>query len=105
MEDLVILIKNTNLVISPDSAAVHISVALDTPVIGLYASSNPKRTGPYKNKGLTVNAYPKACIKYFGKTEDNVTWGKRIRNRGVMNLITTDEVKEKIDFFFLENSF
>ena len=104
LEDLVILINNTNLVISPDSAAVHISVALDTPVIGLYASSNPKRTGPYNNVDLTVNAYPEACIKYFGKTEDNVTWGKRIRNRDVMNLIKTDDVKEKIDFFFLEKS-
>tara|TARA_Y100001949_G_C15960666_1_gene319089 strand:+ start:462 stop:1499 length:1038 start_codon:yes stop_codon:yes gene_type:complete len=103
LEDLVILIKNTNLVISPDSAAVHISVAMNTPVIGLYASSNPKRTGPYKNESLTVNAYPKACIKYFGKTEDKVTWGKRIRNRDVMNLIKTEDVKEKIDFFFSEN--
>ena len=79
-------------------------MALGTPVIGLYASSNPKRTGPYNNVDLTVNAYPEACIKYFGKTEDNVTWGKRIRNRDVMNLIKTDDVKEKIDFFFLEKS-
>jgi heptosyltransferase I len=70
-------------------------------VLGLYASSNPNRTGPYESEKYTVNAYPEACIKYLGKQAARVRWGQRIRSPDVMTLITIKMVKEKIDDFFI----
>ena len=45
------------LVIAPDTGPLHISVALDTPTIGLYGYSNPKRCGPYKFRDLLIDKY------------------------------------------------
>ena len=100
LNELAALINNSDLVISPDSAPIHLATALNIDVIGLYASSNPKRTGPYQNAKYTLNKYPAACVKYLGKNEKDVKWGKRIRNPNVMNLIGIDDVVDKIDNYF-----
>lgn len=104
LNELAALIDNSDLVISPDSAPVHLATALNIDVIGLYASSNPKRTGPYQNTKYTLNEYPAACVKYLGKNEKDVKWGKRIRNPNVMDLIKLEDVIEKIDNYFADNS-
>ena len=36
-------------------------------IIGLYATSNPYRTGPFKNMSHTINLYPKAVKIYLNK--------------------------------------
>ena len=100
LKELAAIIKLSDLVISPDSGPIHISTAVNTKVIGLYATSNPHRTGPYNDLNLTVNNYPKACQKYLGKKEDELKWGKRIRNSDAMNLIKTEDLFLKIDKFF-----
>jgi heptosyltransferase I len=41
------------------------ATALGTTVIGLYAGSNPQRTGPYLSQKYTINRYPEA-IKLYG---------------------------------------
>ena len=51
------------------------ATAAGTPVIGLYASSNPERTGPYNDMELTVNKYPEAVQKEFGKSVSEVRFG------------------------------
>ncbi|MFM8602810.1 MAG: glycosyltransferase family 9 protein, partial [Gemmatimonadota bacterium] len=46
------------LVLSPDTGPLHITVALDRPVVSLIAYSNPKRIGPYRRFGdLMIDAY------------------------------------------------
>jgi len=100
LKELAAIISLSELVICPDSGPAHIATAVNTKVIGLYASSNPNRTGPYQSEKYTVNAYPDACIKYLGKKANKVNWGQRIRNPEVMTIITVDMVKEKIDEFF-----
>jgi len=55
---LVTLLDGADLVISPDTGPLHISRALDTPVVGLYGYTNPKRYGPYrKYEDLIVDGY------------------------------------------------
>jgi heptosyltransferase I len=55
---LVWLLDGSALVLSPDTGPLHISRALETPVIGLYGYTNPKRTGPYrKYQDLVVDGY------------------------------------------------
>ena len=44
--------------LSPDTGPLHITVALDRPVVSLIGYSNPKRVGPYRRGlDLVVDAY------------------------------------------------
>ncbi len=45
---LVYLIDGCSLLVSVDSGPLHIATALETPVIGLYGTTDPWRTGPYR---------------------------------------------------------
>jgi heptosyltransferase I len=58
LRDLVWLLDGSALVISLNTAPMHMAVALDRPVISLHGAWNPKRTGPYRKFGdLVVDAY------------------------------------------------
>ena len=58
LRDLVGLIDASELVVSLDTAPLHMSVALDRPVISLMGYNNPKRVGPYRRfSDLVVDAY------------------------------------------------
>ena len=43
-----------DLVISADTAAVHLASALDIPVVGLYGPNTPALYGPWGSKGIAV---------------------------------------------------
>lgn len=87
-------------VLCPDSGPAHMATAVGTPVIGLYATSNPLRTGPYVSRQLTVDRYPDALRMYLGKSADEVRWGRRVRDPAAMELIEVADVTEKIDMVF-----
>ncbi len=58
LRPLVGILDGSALVISPDTGPLHMSVALDRPVISLMGYTNPKRTGPYRRfHDLIVDAY------------------------------------------------
>ncbi|HSS64044.1 MAG TPA: glycosyltransferase family 9 protein, partial [Gammaproteobacteria bacterium] len=84
----------------PDSGPAHMATAAGTPVIGLYASSNPDRTGPYLSRGLTVNMYPDAVQQFLGKSVDDIRWGRRVRDPRAMGLIRLASVNDRIDRVF-----
>ncbi len=100
LKELAALIDAADLVICPDSGPAHIATAVGTPVIGLYATSNPARTGPYVSRDLTVDRYPDAALKFLGKAPVELRWGQRVRHKSAMDLITFDDVRSKIDHFF-----
>ena len=79
--------------IGPDSGTLHMANMLALPIIGLYATSNPKRTGPYSNLEYTVDKYEKAIRKFSKKSIENTKWGERVRDKGAMKLISLDDVK------------
>lgn len=97
LRELAALIDRASLVICPDSGPAHIATAVDTPVVGLYATSNPGRTGPLRSTEHIVDAYPRAVRQFLGKWVDEVRWGQRVRHPDAMLLIEEDEVREKID--------
>ena len=100
LKELYALIAAADVVICPDSGPAHMATAAGTPVIGLYATSNPARTGPYLSQALCVNRYPDAVRRYLGKRTDDLRWGQRVRHPGAMELITVSDVTGKIDSFF-----
>jgi heptosyltransferase I len=58
LRGLVQLLDGAALVLSPDTGPLHITVALDRPVVSLIGYSNPKRVGPYRKfHDLMIDAY------------------------------------------------
>ena len=58
LRNLVGILDGAALVLSPDTGPLHITVALDRPVVSLMGYTNPKRTGPYRRfQDLIVDAY------------------------------------------------
>ena len=92
LQELYTILANCVVYIGPDSGTLHIASMLNKPVIGLYVTSNPNRTGPYLNKQYTINKYPQALKLFENKCEDNVKWGYRVRNKKAMSLIKIEEV-------------
>ena len=97
LPQLVALLSLAEVVIAPDTGPAHIASALGTPVIGLYAATNPQRAGPYSFRQYVVNKYPEALQKYYGLDEDAAPWGKRIQNDECMALIQPGDVTTMLD--------
>ncbi|MCE9600736.1 MAG: glycosyltransferase family 9 protein [Gemmatimonadetes bacterium] len=58
LRGLVGIIGGAALVLSPDTGPLHMTVALDRPVVSLIGYSNPKRVGPYRRyRDLMIDAY------------------------------------------------
>lgn len=96
LKQLAAILGKAAAVITPDSGPAHLANAMGSKVIGLYASSNPLRTGPWHHRELTVNRYPDAVKQYLGKTVEQVSWGQRVRHPEAMLLITVNDVIEKL---------
>ncbi len=97
LKELFAIIEAADLLICPDSGPVHMATAAGTPVIGLYATSNPLRTGPYFSQDLVVNRYPEAVMREFGKPVAALRWGERVRDPGAMDLILVPDVIARLD--------
>lgn len=58
LRNLVGIIDGSALVLSPDTGPLHMTVALNRPVISLMGYTNPKRVGPYRRfHDLMIDAY------------------------------------------------
>jgi heptosyltransferase I len=102
LKQLLPILERASVVLCPDSGPAHMSTAVGTPVVGLYATSNRFRTGPYLSQHLVVDKYPEAVRQEFQKSVDELRWGQRVRNPNAMSLITLDDVVEKLDLAFHE---
>lgn len=96
LPQLIAIIERAALVLSPDSGPAHLANALAKPVIGLHASTWSRRSGPYSSLDLCVDKFAEAARKYRGKAPEQLRWGTRIENPGVMDLIEVDEVKQRL---------
>jgi heptosyltransferase I len=88
LRDLVTILDVSELVISLDTAPLHMSVALERPVISLMGYNNPKRVGPYRRyHDLLVDAYGDPGEDY------PISYAHRL---GRMPRITVREVLERV---------
>lgn len=93
------LYARADIVLTPDSGPTHMANAMGTAVLGLHAASNPERSGPYSDRRWCVNRYDAAARKYLGKPAAELPWGTKIERPGVMDLITLDDVIERLEAF------
>jgi heptosyltransferase I len=57
LKELLALCGQARVVVGPDSGTLHMATTQRTPAIGLYAHSNPFRTGPYHGLSYVANSY------------------------------------------------
>jgi heptosyltransferase I len=99
LKQLLALLQRLSVLVSPDSGPMHLASAVGTPVIGLHAASNPKRSGAWNSQAWAVDRYDDAARTYRGKPAAELPWGSKIEAAGVMELVTVAEVCEMLDRF------
>ena len=93
------LLRQAAVVLTPDAGPAHIASALGTPVIGLYAATWSRRSGPYNSLDLCVDRYEEAARKYRNRAAAEVRWGHRIEEPGVMDLVRPADVIGRLEAF------
>jgi heptosyltransferase I len=89
LRKLMWIVDGSALLISPDTGPLHIARALETPVVGLFGYTNPKRSGPYQAYAdLVVDGY----AEYPGEDYPIIP-----TYRDGMKRIEVDDVLEKVD--------
>ncbi|MGR6860383.1 glycosyltransferase family 9 protein [Aliivibrio salmonicida] len=94
LKQLTAVLNKAQVVIAPDSGPAHIATTQNTPVIGLYGHSNPKRTGPYNSLPYVVSVYEHHVTQQQNKPIDDLKWSTRVKGDHIMQDITLDMVTE-----------
>ena len=94
---LLAVLARATVLLSPDSGPVHMATMVGTPVVGLYAATNPARSGPYLSQQWCVNAYGAAARRFRHREPEELPWTAKIEEPGVMDLIQVEEVIAKLD--------
>jgi len=97
LKQLLAVLKQACMLLAPDSGPAHMAVTVNTPVIGLYAHSNPQRTGPYAYLDYVVSCYEDLLQQQTGQSIQNNRWGKRVKGTNLMQLIETNDVINTFD--------
>ncbi|MCP3932612.1 MAG: glycosyltransferase family 9 protein [Bacteroidetes bacterium] len=97
LDQLLAILEKTDCLIAPDTGPAHIATIVNTPVVGLFASSNPNRSGPYRSLNFCLNLYPESLLKYNSKSVEEAKWGERVRHPDVMKMISVDSVKTRLN--------
>lgn len=99
---LLAFLKLAHIVIAPDTGPAHMAVTVGTPVVGLYAHSNPLRTGPYVYQKYVVSYYAQAIMKEYKQAVNDVPWGTRAKGEQLMTEISLANVISKIDLLIAD---
>ncbi|MUK26549.1 glycosyltransferase family 9 protein [Aliivibrio fischeri] len=97
LKELTAVLKKSAVVIAPDSGPAHIATTQNTPVVGLYGHSNPKRTGPYNSLSYVVSVYEQHIEEQQNKPLSELKWSTRVKGGHIMNDITLDMVKAPLN--------
>ena len=89
-------LSKASVLLTPDSGPAHMATALGIPVVGLYAATNPERSGPYFSRALCVNCFDQAAQTFLHKKASALPWRSKIEKSGVMDLITGPAVIDKL---------
>jgi heptosyltransferase I len=88
------LLDGSAVLLSPDTGPLHVACALETPVVGLYGYTDPKRVGPYRGpRELVIDRYSRP-----GETVPSAEL-----RRGNMARISVDDVIAKLEIAVREH--
>lgn len=92
LKQLAALIQQANIVVAPDTGAIHIASAMGTPVLGLYAHHNPLRVGPYRDREYCVSVYETCIEQETGQHPGKLKWRARVKDPDAMKKIQINAV-------------
>ncbi len=95
-KQLAALLGEVDVLVAPDTGAVHIARAMETPVIGLYAVAPSRLTGPYQRMEHCVDRYPQAVRRFLGKDPGGLPWNTRVHHPDAMSLIEVEDVLQQL---------
>ena len=88
LRKLVAILDGAAVALSPDTGPLHMSVALNTPVVSLMGYTNPKRVGPYRRfHDLLIDAYGEPGEDYPISMENRPGRMSRITVRDVLDRV------------------
>jgi len=97
LKELLAILQKAIGLLSPDAGPAHLATAVGTPVIGLYACTNPERARPYLSNEFIVNRYPEAVLANYARMPDQLPWGIRVKDPGAMERIRVEDVTQILD--------
>ncbi len=97
LPQLLALLGRAAALLTPDSGPAHMATMVGTPVLGLYAATNPQRSGPYMSRQWCIDAYPRAAQHFRQCEPEALPWTTKLEEPGVMDLISVAEVCERLD--------
>ncbi|WP_323754352.1 glycosyltransferase family 9 protein [Marinobacter sp.] len=104
LKQLTALMSKADLVVAPDTGPAHIASSVNTDVLGIFAASNPNRSGPYNSLEWCVNRYPDALKKFTGKAIEEARWGAKAEFEGAMELVSVKDATGMLDRWMTENT-
>lgn len=97
LPQMLALLSRVTALLTPDSGPAHMATMVGTPVLGLYAATNPERSGPYLSRRWCINAYPQAARRFRHREPEALPWTEKIERPGVMELIGVEDVVTRLD--------
>lgn len=97
LDQLRIVLSRAAVVVSPDTAAVHLARAAEVPVVGLYAVARSGLSGPYRQLSYTLDSYDEAVRRFAKKDPATVDWHFRVHHPDAMTLIEAPSVWAMIE--------
>ena len=97
LPQLLALLARARVLLTPDAGPAHMATMVGTPVVGLYAATNPARSGPYLSGRWCIDAYRQAARTFRGCEPEELPWTHKIEEPGVMDLIGVDQVTARLD--------
>jgi len=97
LPQLLALLSRSSALLAPDSGPAHMATMVGLPVIGLYAATNPARSGPYLSREHCIDAFERAAARFRQSTPERLPWATKIEQPGVMDLIEVAEVCARLD--------
>ncbi|WP_255988926.1 glycosyltransferase family 9 protein [Chitinolyticbacter albus] len=98
LAQLFALCAGSTVLVSPDSAPVHIANAYGVPVVGLYAVARSALSGPWRAGQYCVDRYAKAVRTLLKQDPHAVDWHRRVHHPDAMALISVEEVLAQIQY-------
>lgn len=95
-KQLAALLQAVDVLVAPDTGPAHVATAMGTPVVGMFAVAPPGLSRPWLWPQLVVDRFPEAVEKLLGKDPATVPWGTRVHDVRAMQLITVDDVLDKL---------
>lgn len=86
------MIERAACLVTPDAGPAHFGAALGKPVVGLYAATWARRSGPLGSLEHCIDRYEQAAEQFAGRPAEQLRWGRRLEYPGVMSLIEPADV-------------